>query len=147
MQLSHSSTEETQCRKGCLVVVRRLVIHVAVLRALLTCVPPALLGVFCLYLTGLIPGSEVSATAISQALGEVAHEAVIRSWPRLRGWLAEDREFVLVRARLTQAAVERILLLRIRLAERCQYHGPLQTSRHHRGMGDALADNWIPGSC
>jgi hypothetical protein len=78
MQLSHSSTEETQCRNGCLVVVRLLVIHVAVLRALLTFVPPALLGVFCLYLTGLITGSEVSATAISQALGEVSHDAVTR---------------------------------------------------------------------
>lgn len=78
MQLTHSSTEETLCRNGCLVVIRLLVIHVAVLRALLAFVPPALLGVFCLYLTGLITGSEVSATAISQALGEVSHDTVTR---------------------------------------------------------------------
>jgi hypothetical protein len=78
MQLSHSSTEETRCRNGCLVVIRLLVIHVAVLRALLAFVPPALLGVFCLYLAGLITGSEVSATAISQALGEVSHDTVTR---------------------------------------------------------------------
>ncbi|WP_214642400.1 WD40 repeat domain-containing protein [Nonomuraea sp. NEAU-A123] len=37
---------------------------------------------------------------------QMAHEAVLRSWPRLRGWLAEDREFVLRRRRLTEAAAE-----------------------------------------
>jgi hypothetical protein len=61
-----------------LVVIRLLVIHVAVLRALLAFVPSALLGVLCAYLTGLITGSEVSATAISQALGGVSHDALTR---------------------------------------------------------------------
>ncbi|MFG1687319.1 hypothetical protein ACGFNP_44660 [Nonomuraea sp. NPDC049269] len=37
---------------------------------------------------------------------QVAHEAVIRSWPRLRGWLAEDRELVRLQRRLTDAATE-----------------------------------------
>jgi WD40 repeat protein len=37
---------------------------------------------------------------------QVAHEAVIRSWPRLRGWLADDRAFVHLRRRLTEAAAE-----------------------------------------
>ncbi|MEV7965637.1 hypothetical protein AB0O34_06585 [Sphaerisporangium sp. NPDC088356] len=37
---------------------------------------------------------------------QVAHEAVIRSWPRLRGWLAEDRELVRLLRRLTEAATE-----------------------------------------
>ena len=78
MQPLHSSTEETRCGNGGLVVVRLLVIHAAVLRTLLAFVPPVLLGVFCLYLTGLITGSEVSATAISQALGEVSHDTVTR---------------------------------------------------------------------
>jgi Transposase DDE domain/DDE superfamily endonuclease len=78
MQLSHSSIEEPRYHNGCLAVVRLLVVHVAVLRALLACVPPALLGVCCLYLTGLITGSEVSATAISQALGEVSHDTLTR---------------------------------------------------------------------
>jgi WD40 repeat protein len=36
---------------------------------------------------------------------EVAHEALIRNWERLRGWLNEDREFLLWRQRL-QAALE-----------------------------------------
>jgi WD40 repeat protein len=36
---------------------------------------------------------------------EVAHEALIRNWERLRGWLNEDREFLLWRQRL-QVALE-----------------------------------------
>jgi len=36
---------------------------------------------------------------------EVAHEALIRNWERLRGWLNEDREFLLWRQR-TQIQVE-----------------------------------------
>ena len=78
MQPSHFSTEEPRCHNGCLAAIRLLIIHVAVLRALLGFVPPALLGVLCLYLTGLITGTEVSATAISQALGGVSHDAVTR---------------------------------------------------------------------
>jgi WD40 repeat protein len=35
---------------------------------------------------------------------EIAHEALIRSWPRLRGWLAEDREGLRVHRDLTDAA-------------------------------------------
>ena len=34
---------------------------------------------------------------------EVAHEALIHSWPRLRGWLAENRAALRVRLRLTEA--------------------------------------------
>jgi hypothetical protein len=36
----------------------------------------------------------------------VAHEALIREWPRLRGWLAEDRELLLAHRRLTDSARE-----------------------------------------
>ncbi|MDS0140124.1 MULTISPECIES: hypothetical protein [unclassified Amycolatopsis] len=35
---------------------------------------------------------------------EIAHEALLRSWPRLRGWLAEDREGLRVHRELTGAA-------------------------------------------
>ncbi len=35
---------------------------------------------------------------------EVAHEALIREWPALRGWLAEDREGLRLHRRLTEAA-------------------------------------------
>ncbi|MGP4099018.1 nSTAND1 domain-containing NTPase [Nonomuraea sp. KM90] len=35
---------------------------------------------------------------------EIAHEAVIRSWPRLRDWLTEDREGLRIHRRITEAA-------------------------------------------
>ncbi|WHT17265.1 hypothetical protein N8J89_29625 [Crossiella sp. CA-258035] len=35
---------------------------------------------------------------------EITHEALIRSWPRLRGWLTEDREGLRVHRQLTEAA-------------------------------------------
>jgi WD40 repeat protein/class 3 adenylate cyclase len=35
---------------------------------------------------------------------EIAHEALIREWPRLRGWLAEDREVLRTLRQLTTAA-------------------------------------------
>jgi WD40 repeat protein/class 3 adenylate cyclase len=35
---------------------------------------------------------------------EVAHEALIREWPRLRGWLEEDAQGREIRAHITQAA-------------------------------------------
>ncbi|WP_129630530.1 CHAT domain-containing protein [Candidatus Oscillochloris fontis] len=37
---------------------------------------------------------------------EVAHEALIRSWPRLRGWLEQDRAGLLLRDSIRQAALE-----------------------------------------
>jgi hypothetical protein len=37
---------------------------------------------------------------------EVAHEVLIRNWQRLRGWLNEDREFLLWRQRLTGLLAE-----------------------------------------
>jgi hypothetical protein len=37
---------------------------------------------------------------------QVAHEALIREWPMLQGWLAEDREGLRIHRRLTEAAAE-----------------------------------------
>jgi WD40 repeat protein/transcriptional regulator with XRE-family HTH domain len=37
---------------------------------------------------------------------EVSHEALIREWPRLRGWLEENREELHLHRRLTEAAQE-----------------------------------------
>ena len=37
---------------------------------------------------------------------EVAHEALLREWPRYRGWIAERREALLVERRLESAAAE-----------------------------------------
>jgi WD40 repeat protein len=50
----------------------------------------------------LVTGRDASPGTLSV---EVAHEALIRNWGRLRGWLNEDREFLLWRQRL-QAQVE-----------------------------------------
>ena len=41
-----------------------------------------------------------------EAQVDVAHEALIRAWPRLRQWLDEDRQGLLVHRRLTEAAQE-----------------------------------------
>jgi len=41
-----------------------------------------------------------------QFSAEVAHEALIREWPTLRGWLEEDREGLRLHRRLTEAAQE-----------------------------------------
>ncbi|HGG60591.1 MAG TPA: hypothetical protein ENK26_11880, partial [Gammaproteobacteria bacterium] len=49
---------------------------------------------------------ETIVTATNEETIEVAHEALIRAWPRLRGWLDEDREFGLWRQRL-QGDIER----------------------------------------
>jgi len=37
---------------------------------------------------------------------DVAHEALIRGWPQLRGWIEEDRELLLAQRRLTDAATD-----------------------------------------
>jgi serine/threonine protein kinase/DNA-binding SARP family transcriptional activator/WD40 repeat protein len=37
---------------------------------------------------------------------EVAHEALLREWPRLREWIDEDRDAIRIRRALTQAASE-----------------------------------------
>jgi WD40 repeat protein/class 3 adenylate cyclase len=47
-----------------------------------------------------------------ESTAEVAHEALIREWPTLREWLAQDREGLLVQRRLTEAAQEWQLLER-----------------------------------
>ena len=41
-----------------------------------------------------------------ERLVDVAHEALIRGWPRLQAWLDEDRAALLVHRRLTEAAQE-----------------------------------------
>ena len=43
---------------------------------------------------------------LSQDTIEVAHEALIREWPTLRGWLEADREGLLIHRHLTESAQE-----------------------------------------
>jgi WD40 repeat protein len=43
---------------------------------------------------------------LDEGSAQVAHEALIREWPRLRGWLNEDREGLMVQRHLTRSAAE-----------------------------------------
>jgi WD40 repeat protein/class 3 adenylate cyclase/tRNA A-37 threonylcarbamoyl transferase component Bud32 len=43
---------------------------------------------------------------LDEGTAQVAHEALIREWPRLRGWLNEDREGLMVHRHLTRSASE-----------------------------------------
>lgn len=52
----------------------------------------------------LLTASRDEASGAAQV--DVAHEALIRAWPRLRQWLDEDRQGLLVHRRLTEAASE-----------------------------------------
>jgi WD40 repeat protein len=50
--------------------------------------------------------AEARLVTLGQDSVEVAHEALIREWPRLRQWLGEDREGLRLHRRLTEAAAE-----------------------------------------
>jgi WD40 repeat protein/transcriptional regulator with XRE-family HTH domain len=50
--------------------------------------------------------AEARLIALSEDAVEVAHEALIREWPRLRLWLQDDREGMRLRRRLSDAAQE-----------------------------------------
>jgi WD40 repeat protein len=52
------------------------------------------------------PLAEARLLAVSDGHVEVAHEALFRSWPRLREWLAEDATARDVQRRITVAAAE-----------------------------------------
>ena len=43
---------------------------------------------------------------MSERWVDVSHEALIRGWPRLRGWIEEDRAGLRLHRRLTEAAEE-----------------------------------------
>ncbi|MGW4687306.1 nSTAND1 domain-containing NTPase [Streptomyces sp. NPDC004244] len=43
---------------------------------------------------------------LDQKCVEITHEAIIRCWPRLRGWLTEDRDRLLLHRQLTDATAD-----------------------------------------
>lgn len=51
-------------------------------------------------------GADAQGAVDGDATVEVSHEALIREWPRLRGWLDENRKSLIVERRLQQAADE-----------------------------------------
>ncbi|WP_406631910.1 BTAD domain-containing putative transcriptional regulator [Amycolatopsis sp. WGS_07] len=50
--------------------------------------------------------AEARLITVDEGTVTVAHESLIRGWPKLRGWLDEDREYLRARQRLTDAAQE-----------------------------------------
>jgi WD40 repeat protein/energy-coupling factor transporter ATP-binding protein EcfA2 len=50
--------------------------------------------------------AEARLVTLGEDSVDVAHEALIREWPTLRAWVAEDREGLRVHRRLTEAASE-----------------------------------------
>jgi WD40 repeat protein/class 3 adenylate cyclase len=54
--------------------------------------------------------AEARLITLSENTAEVAHEALIREWPKLREWLSDDREGILLHRHLTEAAHEWELL-------------------------------------
>jgi WD40 repeat protein len=48
--------------------------------------------------------AEARLVMLDETSAEVAHEALIREWPRLRGWLDEDRAGIRLHRQLSQAA-------------------------------------------
>jgi len=48
--------------------------------------------------------ADARLVTIDQDSAEVAHEALIRAWPTLRGWLEDDREGLRLHRQLTEAA-------------------------------------------
>ncbi|MET0234125.1 MAG: helix-turn-helix domain-containing protein [Kibdelosporangium sp.] len=50
--------------------------------------------------------AEARLITVADATVEIAHEALIRAWPRLRQWLAADREGLRTHRHLTEAAQE-----------------------------------------
>jgi WD40 repeat protein/DNA-binding SARP family transcriptional activator len=56
--------------------------------------------------------ADARLVTLGEDTAEVAHEALIREWPMLREWLAQDREGLRLHRRLTQAAHEWELLER-----------------------------------
>ena len=50
--------------------------------------------------------ADARLVTVSEDAAEVAHEALIREWPTLRGWLEEDREGLRLHRQLTEAARE-----------------------------------------
>lgn len=82
---------------------------------------------------------------------EVAHEALIREWPRLREWLDDNREGLMLQRHLTEAAHEwdlmeqdpSMLYRGIRLAQAVEFASlnPEAPNAHERAFLDASVEN------
>ncbi len=83
-----------------------------------------------------------------EPLVEVAHEALIRGWPRLRQWLDEDRAGLLVHRRLTDAVQE---WRRLGKNDSVLYRGPVlalavEWQNRNEGMCSAIEREFLQAS-
>jgi len=74
--------------------------------------------------------AEARLVTLSENSAEVAHEALIREWPKLREWLSQDREGIILHRQLTDAAHEWELLER-------------DADSVYRGARLAQANEWL----
>jgi WD40 repeat protein/basic membrane lipoprotein Med (substrate-binding protein (PBP1-ABC) superfamily)/DNA-binding SARP family transcriptional activator/energy-coupling factor transporter ATP-binding protein EcfA2 len=85
---------------------------------------------------------------VSEDYAEVSHEALIREWPTLRGWLEEDRQGFMLHRQLTEAALtwesmerdESILYRGARLAS------ALEWSQEHQDEVNILEREFLEAS-
>lgn len=78
MKRPQSISKESRCQSGCIVLIRLLLIHLVMVQGVLSWAPIGQLAAIGVYVTGLITGTEISATAISAAVGLVSHDALSR---------------------------------------------------------------------
>ncbi len=88
--------------------------------------------------------AEARLVTLGEGTAEVAHEALIREWQRLREWLSQDREGLRLHRQLTEAAHEWELLERdpgalyrgARLAQACEWAAadPAALNAHERAF-------------
>src|SRR3546814_18054694 len=50
--------------------------------------------------------TEVCLLTVGDRKVQIAHEALLRTWPRLRGWIEESRDDLRMRQRIARAAAE-----------------------------------------
>jgi hypothetical protein len=82
---------------------------------------------------------------LTEQHAELTHEALIRSWPRLRDWIAEDRDALRVHHQLTEAAAgwdgDRDLLYKgVRLAQAEELDPDSLTEAEHDFLAASQAD-------
>ena len=78
MQRAQSSIGTLQCRNGSLLIIKLLLLHLSVARAICAALPPALRLPVCVSVAGLVSGIEPSACAFAQAFPVVSHDAITR---------------------------------------------------------------------
>lgn len=102
MKQSQPIPKTTLCQSGCLVLIRILLTQVATFQAILSFIPAGQLIAVCVYITGLITCTDISATGISCALALVSHDTLTRMLSN-PGWVSHQ---------FMQASIKLVALMR-----------------------------------